>query len=383
MKKDNNSVVLKIPSRFIYSLPTAMIPGKECKQESRRNYCVEQFIPLNAEEIASQVYGQTESGVVIAVELQPVNQLLQNLESNGRWVAAIVPEFLLALESLNRRYKLGSDYELFLRESTNAWNFGQVQHQRLVRWEWIGDCEVAERLSTTASTNRYVIATNMADVSLDASHTEVLLHSQSDLADEEESLILAGKSVPKIDFRSAKLPARAPLRAIVKSTIVLLYSCILALTIASFFLFRNYREMDAIAASSRQEQVKLFQAAFPTSRTPVDIVSRLKSEIKKAQGDESQAKKMEILAPAAALFDQFVHALPENGDFRFDTIRIDGNRAIHCSGIAKTLADYEAIEESLRKNDFAFPNPSINQLANSTFRFQFDSIQKATQERGR
>ncbi len=381
-RRELNAMVLRIPSRYVFSLPTALLSRSERKREADRNYCIEQFVPLNAEEFTSQIIEGNDQGLVIAVTLEPVNDLMNKLEWEGKWVGAVVPEFLLALQSLQRKQRLEADHEIYLQEASDIWNFGLVHDGLLVRWEWISFHEVVSRLSETLPLplKRYVVASDVIEVGSDAPSFEFLPFSQTQLADEEEIQVLQGRSVPIVDFRGAKVPAKNPLRAMVLPATIFLYSTIIALSIASVYFFEGARLVNEIASSCRQEQEDLFRTAFPNSRIPVDIPSRFRSEAKKAEVSGLQAEKAPKLESVTVVLNYFLRAVPDKGAYRFDTLRIDGSTISRCNGIAESLADFETLLKSFRANDFVFPNPSLNQLGDSHYGFQFDSMQKGTSQ---
>lgn len=378
LKRKPKSVVLRIPTKYVYSFPTSLLSRSEWRKESVRNFCIEQYVPLDAEEIESRQIGGYDSGLVLAVHLKQVNNLVEKQEQDGNWIGAIVPEFLLSLSSLLRKEKVKVNCEVYIEEDFDTWNYGSLQDGTLVLWEWMTEKEVANRLAIPCSLRRLVVASKRSFDSTNLAPYEYVQSSNTELADDEEFRILQGSSDPMVDFRGPKVRTRDPFRSMVLPLATLLYALVVACLIASVLFFETARRVNDVTTSLRIDQAEMFRKAFPEGRIPVDIVTRLRSETKKAETNEAQAQKTPRLEMSFDVFKQFLAAIPDSGDFRIESIRFDGTTISSCRGIARSLGDFQTLVAALQASEFSFPNPSLNQLGDSHYGFQFESMRKTS-----
>jgi hypothetical protein len=352
----------------------SFISQSDRKRETKRNFSIERFFPVNAEEISSRTIGNGDHQLVIVVTVEPVVQQLYELEKRGYWIAAIVPEFLLALRFLQRTNSMDPNCEVYMKESDGHWSFGELMNGNLIRWEWLNQQEVLEPLSESVNKKRYVVSPDELDLPLESLGAESVNRTQEQLALEEEKNILHGNSSPLVDFRGEGIPARDPLRFIVVPFAAFLYSLIAALFTASLILILNSRYATNQADLFRRQQEQTFAEQLPNSKIPMDIPSRLRSELKKAELTDSQSKDLPRLESSIPALTKFLSTIPGDGVFRLDAFRTEGTTVSRVTGVAETLKDFELLLNSLRSNGFEFPNPSLNQTGSDFYGFQMESV---------
>ena len=312
--------------------------------------------------------------------MDEVNQKIRELEHQGAWISAVVPEFLLAFKRLQSTKNFPSNYEAYVQESPGIWNYANIENGEIVWWEWINDIELLDRLSRIREVARYVVSTDTVNGRSDTQPFNQLKLTQLELAEAEATLILQGKSTPIVDLRSKRVPTKSPFRELERPVTVAIFSMIASIMFSMFFLIREINQNYALASSCRAQQSSLFKEKFPSSRVPIDISSRLRSELKKYQLTDIQAERLPKIQPALPTFLRFLAALPEKGEFRFDSLAVDGVLVVKCKGVAKSLVDLEIVLESLKAKGAAFANPSLSQLDGGFYGFQIDSMQVTTEE---
>jgi len=374
------STVVMIPTKFVLAFPLSQLPREALKVEADRNYCIEQLVPWSAEEITSQVIGNRTCDLLIVAGLDEVNQKIRELEHQGAWISAVVPDFLLAFKRLQSTKNFPSNYEAYVQESPGIWNYANIENGEIVWWEWINDIELLDRLSRIREVARYVVSTDTVNGRSDTQPFNQLKLTQLELAEAEATLILQGKSTPIVDLRSKRVPTKSPFRELERPVTVAIFSMIASIIFSMFFLIREINQNYALASSCRAQQSSLFKEKFPSSRVPIDISSRLRSELKKYQLTDIQAERLPKIQPALPTFLRFLAALPEKGEFRFDSLAVDGVLVVKCKGVAKSLVDLEIVLESLKAKGAAFANPSLSQLDGGFYGFQIDSMQVTTEE---
>lgn len=184
-----------------------------------------------------------------------------------------------------------------------------------------------------------------------------------ELAARAAARALRGETAGWIDLRRDRLaPPRAwgRLARPIRIAVLLLLGLLTITAAASYYRSVQYRRQHA---ELRRQQRELYRKAYPDGPIPIDVSSRLRSELHRLAGISGNQWTPPERHGALDCLRRIVASMPPTLRWRLTDIRIDPN-GIMLDGQARRHGDAELIAQSLRRNGgFATDSPKSESLA--------------------
>lgn len=377
---DNLVVGLKTVECFSFQRKTA--DHRRSKKRSILVYELEEFLPVDADQLAVGIARSAEGALVVAVDAERWKPLIQSLELEGRYIAAVSPVVFLAIGNLGRKYSL-KQHDLVVWQSEEGVDLVAMYNGKPVEWVWCSDFSafgsVLDSLCQRRSAGRVLLLGNNSDLETMFPPTSEILSSElarHESAVVESERIAAGRASPILDLREGPLRSPHPYRPISRSlwgaaTSLLLVQVIL---IASLWGIRQQYLSKIEDRVSSQEAA--FAEVFPGASKPVGITSRLESERRRLAGTRGISGNSAPKVQSALLTAHvFLSALPEPETARFAIDRLDftPESVQNLSGTARSYRDLEYFAERLRPAGLQVPPVSAT-ASKDGVSLQFDKI---------
>lgn len=357
--------VLALPSRWC--LP-ACIDTRGLLRRGRRSamtYRLEEKLPVDAETFVADFIEHSGQALGIAIEIQPIAEILKALEKHEVAVGTIAPIAMLALEQLQieRRENLG---DLVLLESAHGLDAILLSQDHPTGWHHVPAAPEALRRELNHLTRDCSQPLGTSSVGLTADNQQIaqqhsgvdLLHEHStdpaELAGQRAHAIAVGGEASMVNLRRDALAqpnrlqqVKRPLGAAAIALAILLFA------IGGTAYWRSIQH-EQLAEHLEAEQVALFQENFPNQETPAAILARLRSELHQQQGlrgpaDDSENQALDTTSALTLLY-RVLENLPADLRYRVLELRLDA-QDLYLDGQARGHGDAEQIAAGLREPD--------------------------------
>lgn len=305
-------------------------------QRTRRTleYELESVLPYAAEEVVADFICSGNDVLGVAVRVETWLPIVIELEVRGLRVQSISPVALLALQSYLDQVEPNLP-DLILWHDDSTLEMFRCRDGAVTKWcRWYADIQAATRQLAIESLNQIggarcelINASNELfelDFDIEFSNTETA--SLAERALQTCAAILDGNRSPLVELRREELAAGDPNRA-VRGSLQLLFAAaaIFLIALTSVFWIKS-AQYQRRTHELQQQQVAEFRDAFPESRVPAAVLSRLRSEHAKLAGARSGKGVVEFPVSALHVLFEFLSALPENQRYRFRECRIEDGK---------------------------------------------------------
>ncbi len=369
-------VCLGLPSERVLAgrINCGNLPRKQ--RRTAMLYRLEEQIPIEAERLTAAflpaIGGQA---LGLAVETAPVRSLVDELFGAGVSTVAICPTALLSLWG-HLQDAQPSDYAI-LTDATRADVFrlanGQPDAWHTARPEpsQVARCLQIDMLSRTLGPDRptALVVGPLAEEVKAAIEDDVAAVA---LAGQRDSTIsaaaraagqrLAGGAAGWVDLRQGKLATSSlwsRLGGLIRLAAALFV--VLMVTLAGTLLCRG-ASYETVAAGYRGRQSAEYRRLYPNGRIPLNVKSRLGSELKRLSGISGLGFELPDRPSALETLCRLAGNLPEPVRLRIVELRV-GPTGILIEGQARTHTDAEIISRSLAEGGFAMDPPRSEHLA--------------------
>ncbi len=376
-------VVVALPTSDCFSFCRDVSERKRLKNRRRMAYDLEEFLPVDADDLAIASISSRGGLLVIAADAASIAPLLSKLEASGRYVEAIAPMVLLAIAALRRQHSL-KPFDYLIWQSDEGVDWIRLVRGEPVDWRW---CEVSsilenlhlDDLKDIEKPKRIMLIDVDDNVrqSFEKSNDVLVIEMNREQAAESESArILSGTARPIIDLREGPLASSDPHQAIsrvLKCFVALLFAFQICVAGSAFLLRSRYEEQSELLVA---QQERAFRETFPNEVIPVGMVARLESEHRRLAGTRGMTgENSPQLRSAIPVAHAFLASMPDPPDSMFfiDRLEFAAAGVLNLNGTAKSYADLELFAERLRVAGLAVP-PISATAADGGVSLRFDEI---------
>ena len=370
------SVVLGVPSAMVLA---AQVDSGNLPRRDRRTamlYRLEEQLPIEAERLTADFVPAGAGRLLgLAVVSDDVRAIVERLAEAGIEVPGICPTALLALWEFLRRRQGRFDYAfLCWPERTDAFRMAGRSPAA-----WVTLTPEAADVASWLATEMLAGPAELADPSgavvgpMDAgavaateSQAALKLHRTTEheplaLAARAARRLLAGEPAGWVNLRRDALAEPNPWGRLVRAgwAAVVLTLCLLA-ALAGTFHYRSLR-YDALARRTEARQTAAFHRVFPDRRVPVNVKSRLRSELALLSGVSGCGFDLPTQPVALETLRRIAGGLPATVRLRIVEMRIDPS-GIVIEGQARNHSDAEIVARSLKHGGFAVESPRTERL---------------------
>jgi len=364
LEYDGRGIALGLDSGQVLSVQVACdtLPRKGRRQAMV--YRLEDHLPFDAEHLTADFLPAVGGRCLgVAVETDPVHDLLDHLAEAGVEVEAICPTALLALWTLASEYGSQADYALLDgRDRVNLFRFTEG---RPVLWytaardagEVVRTVE-ADLLARPADPGRdgalLATATDPALLSAVTDATglvcvHVAEETTTRLAVTAARDLLDGRGAGWVNLRRDGLGLPGHLRRLRRPLRATLLLGLLLLALVCGGAWYRAGRYGAERERFVREQRTVFAHLYPNQRTPTSVRTWLASEAARLSGVSGNAQGVPKIPSALDGLRQVAEGLPEAVRFRLTQIRIEpGN--LYLEGQALSHAAAEAVAQGVAGN---------------------------------
>ena len=312
-------------------------------------YEMEASLPFDAESATADFSFHDEFVSGVAIESSRWKPLFVSLESHGVRIQSVAPLAVLAsCQCIKERHAApgdaiiwqhdnGTDIIVADREGLQRWKHVPLESSRLNAELAALNADNEERRHVEVSENQVTVAARMA------------------------AGILNRREMPWYELRRDALVIGDPLRAYSGPLRLLFGTAILALgLLIGMSLLRQFRLEGAIERV-KDEQRNVFKEAFPESRIPAALVSRMKSEHRKALGARQTNNVVPETKNAIEVIDTFLAGLSGSARCRITRLVVEDG-AVRADVQLRNHNDAGRLAASLEKAGFAMLPPGTEQL---------------------
>jgi hypothetical protein len=367
-------VVVALASAWSLAATVEVSRRQELRDRKTMLFRLEEHIPWSIEDCVADYLTAGTTALMVAVPAEPLAALFKKLELLSIQVQSITPWALLAaVEHLSRDDWPAQHVVAF--EHGGSTDLLVVDDGKLVSWLSLPACgstitQEIRRLATESGRALALIGYGLADSAgcpeslLSAEIIEPpLLHDETSasLAQSAATKIVRGRLRAPIELKRDQFgrrggnPALRRYSALLKSAVA-----VLCLTACGALLHRGQMaKCEAEILIARQTEV--FREAFPNTKVPVGIKSRLESELAKLKGLHGDDSSLPPTISAGTVLHHMLAAMPTDRRFRLLEIRIEEGR-LYLDGEVIEHGDAELIVQRLRANGFEVASPRTQRL---------------------
>jgi hypothetical protein len=372
--EDPRRRVIALDSCECFAIESNLIDAKVFRSKTALAYELEQYLPLDAEQMVIDVIsapkgGKTkrEDGLILIADRKALDSKISDLEKEGTWIAGISSQFLMGAQLWCQEQRIRDGHILWQDRDRNALDYLRLQAGIPTIWRWLDLKSAIEQIvKDTSIKDVHIVGSLEGDpkTQLESAGHSVRIHEDSNIdewAAKAERMWVAGVSNPWSDLRR-NIKTRYRNAPMYPSLLVLTTSLLLLLSACSGYVYwRNSQLSDSIATSD-QERTATFERLFPKQSVPTDIPGRLVSELRKLESSKQELSKEPPVYSMFPLIVHFLNQLPTNATFRIDAIRAKSQMLNSVEGSAKSLTDFQTFVSSLRTGGFQFAEPSVTQM---------------------
>ena len=329
----NRNIVIGVCSQSALTASFVASPEDQ-RNRSALKYELESFLPFAAEEFVADYVASGDRVLGVCVQIETWLPFVIELESRGWRVQSIVPVALMALQSyLTQATNNASEWILWHDEG--CFELFECRDRVARRWvHWNKDPRAVARQLTVELLHQQKplrcelinaedgFTERITCVEFQRVETETL----SNHALQSATSVLEGSASPLVELRREELAAGDPHRAVRGSLRLLFTAAAVFLVALTSALWIKCLRVNQELAELQQRQVAAFQQAFPRSRVPAAVLSRLRSEHAKLVGARSGKTDVELPVSALHVLFELLGALPEDQRYRFRELRIEDGR---------------------------------------------------------
>ncbi len=365
---------LLLDSQQCFVVESAELPKESLRTNTTLAFAIEEMLPADAEDLAIAITS-SEPKLIVAVDAARFQAEVVRLESNGAWIAGVVPLALMATQSVVRRSRY-KDADIFWQDNEkNCWNWVCVRNGQPVRWRWGQETSVVDEFLSASVEIRQPSHSNLPIVVIgEPSEAELELLrgkgqiiefgtlSMSDEALQAASVCRRSAYRPWIDLRSSRLKASQPFRPLLAGLTILGVALLLFQQVLLWNLGNLTASQHSTIAESDEEQHRLFRLQYPKAAVPTDIPGRLRSELQKLTKSQSELHSQPPVISALPISVDFLSSLPDDAQFRIDAMSCQSERVSNIDGAVATLDDLQKLVTSLRSARFQFQEPNVTPM---------------------
>ena len=367
--------IIAIASKDCFVVPGDAIDWTAVKTKTALAYQLEQFLPLDAEELCvcqQRFASNNHRSVLVACERSTVEGLIQELEDQDQWIACVSPKAILAAQSFLMRHVKAANVNLALEGDKGQWDLILIRNRICQQWQW-GNGEaalawIAETPMVESEVPRWICCTtnesqerirSLADLSM----VQTAVAAQDELIDLVRAAIMRRDFISWFDFRNGELPTKRQLLPIAR-TVLACCAVVIAMLVALLGMeLWQTNEILKQQQAAEDSQLAIFNSLYPSQRIPTDVVGRLQSEkriLKRQQEELTNVPKVESALPVLV---KLINELTADTVFRIDRFNIRSDRITSLDGAAVSLIDFDQTISHLKTAGFRFSPPSTIQMA--------------------
>ena len=357
----NSRVVLAPDSNSCYfcKLNREAIAG--LKDRKAMLFEMESSLPLDAESVVADIVPRDKCTTGIAIDRLRWLDLVRSLDDAGVLVESIVPLPVLAAQSLITEQKANEE-DLLVWSRDLRTDLIVIGDRQFNAWRHFG--YESDRLSLEVSAFRAGGISNeqIRWINLPKDYPCDLVSNEDveAAAARAAARILQKKAEPWYELRRDDLAAGDPLRAFRGPLrFAALAASLLVLTTIAASLWRRHR-IDSEIQSVRNEQRELFKKSFPGTRVPAAMLSRIRSEHRKALGARKVGVDVPKMENAIDVLDAFLAGSPKNLRLHVDRIEIRSGE-LRLDVQLRAHADAGKLAASLEGSGFEMRPPGTQQ----------------------
>ena len=336
---------------------------------------LEASLPCDAEDVVADFAAGKGFVGGVAVRHEELLPLIVALEARGLLVQSVVPAAVLACQALLRSDAQLND-GMILRQDGDVCEFFQTASGQIKQWR---------HLSADSAT----IAGALKVASLDVPEPQKLtcVDLEDDLAESltvgrpecrrittdgiaestrrAAAQVLSGSSTPWFELRRDQLANGDPHRAVRKNVAGLLGAVAALLIGASVAWWWQASQLQQRFAEIAEQQREAFQSAFPESRTPRAVVSRLQSEHVKVIRSRELTDEVPASQSALEILHQFLSSQPTGLRYRTTEIWIEEG-VVTADVELRSHDDAAVLAASLEQGGFVVDPPTTTQRDKET-----------------
>jgi len=392
---DGREVCLGLPTRMV------LAAGLRCDDLPRRGrdeamlYRLEEQLPLEAESLTA-AFLPAEAGRTpgLAVRTEVVGRIIEKLSDVGILVGPICATSLLALWQAMRREDLAGrcDYVVMAGRDEDAMELYPLGPQGTIRG-WTSGLEDADQLARCIEVD-LLAAPHRAEqitIALTGDHSSEIAAALRDRlaahvietpqAPTIQSAALAagealgGRPAGWADFRTGRL-ARPDPWAPAAGALRLAAGLLLALLVAaSAVLLWRSRQYANVAADLERQQVRLYQSLYPGRQVPLNVKSRLQSDLARLSGVSGLSGELPARSDALETLRSVAAGIPDLR-LRITRLRI-GPSGVLIEGQGRSHSDAEGLARSLAAAGLATGAPRTQQLVGGGVAFVLSGTSQA------
>lgn len=365
--------VVTLDSRDCFAIDASQIGAEHFRTKTSLAYELEQYLPLDAERMAialgpSPVRGKAHAnqGLVVVVDQAPIQATVEDLESQGNWIAGVSPKFLLAAQWWAAEHGVRDGYVLWPNKDEEVSDLLRIENGCPTQWRWLDTSSALSHLqSDTSQTPIHFVGSLPENMrSLVAERGDRLIcHEEMDI---EQAASIAqekwckGNWTAWIDLRGESIKTRFGYAPFYPSLLALSAAALVFLVASIGQILLQTVRLNETIAQNDTATYELFRQLYPGQSVPADIPGRLNSELRKMELAREEMSKEPPVYSSYPILVHFLNQLPDESVFRVDAIRLKSQQINSVEGAARTLSDLEAINIALRAGGFVFPPPSSN-----------------------
>lgn len=381
----DRSVVLALNTSDCFSFFREVADRRRLKTRNAMVYDIEEFIPLDADDLAVGVLDSAGGSLIIAADSRSLVTLVRTIESRGGYIASITPIILLAIGALAKAHAL-KKWDALIWESDEGFDLVRLCNGKPIGWHWCSDQDALKEsfhsLVGSKDAGRVALVhcgEDLGNVIGKVEHVDAIEMDRQQAAADECSRVVAGRSTPLVDLRDGPLRSASPYRPIRTSLRMAMAAAFVfqVVVLASAWVARE-RYASQTEASVLSQELN-FKTVFPGEPIPVGMVARLESERRRLAGTRGVSEKaLPAVRSALPVMHVFLSGMPEidSAKFNIDRLEFSAGSIQNLSGEAKSYQDLEYLAERLRNAGLAVPPVSATATTNGVS-LRFDEILRA------
>jgi type II secretory pathway component PulL len=273
---------------------------------------IESSLPFDAEQAVADFSNDGNQITGIAIDATRWAPMVDALDAQGVLVEAIVPLPVLAAQTLIEERKAAAGDRLIWSRGDCA-DLMVLRENSLASWRFVpnGSQRLRGELQAMSEDHPAHENTLWVDQPIDPVRQTDLDEPMALAATRSASLLLQGQSTPWYDLRRGRLAESDPLRSYRDPLrwLTLAIGALLVTTIAMSFWRTARIENELLKISEQQKSV--FKTAFPGTRMPAAVISRIRSEHRKSLGSRKTGGAVPTPKSAIKVLDAFLASVPK------------------------------------------------------------------------
>ena len=369
-------IALDSPSCFF-----AKITGDDIGTTNDRKsllFEMESSLPFDAEQAVADFTEQDGVIAGVAIDQDRWLPLVEALDDAGVLVEAVAPLSVMAANALIAEGKLASgDVMIWSRDHcTDVMHLGK---RHVSDWRHVSSSSprLPAELNAIRASDIATDRLRWIERPIDGSHDDVINESMDAAATRRAATLLGMRDTAWYDLRRDRLAASDPLRPYRGPLRMLAIAASVFLCIAMVASYYRKTLLDRETSRVQEQQTSVFKETFPGARVPAALLSRIRSEHRKALGSRrlgAGSKNADNqIAPQSALqvLDAFLVGMPKNVRYQFTQVDIqDGD--LRADVQIRAHNDAGKIAASLESAGFTMLPPGTQQINPNTVSSQLD-----------